>query len=277
MTEFAKAKIGFAVAFLAVLFTITPLISAFGDRGTTVFGLTVTVQHLYYFMAAALAVGVHSYGLQFVTERKFRALDVVGDACYAVGMLAPAAFLAVVLLVAAVSGIASVLPKVAPIASTIGSIASALVGLAAGIASSWLARGFRRLEQRSEARQLDSDAASFLARASELRRAGMPDLSLVEAYKALEVAVRRALVGKPLRGTRPDRPADTIRAASDLGLITDAQRPHLDRLRRWRNMAAHGLEPASDQQAAEALELVRQVVARLELEETDGPDRSEAA
>jgi hypothetical protein len=42
-------------------------------------------------------------------------------------------------------------------------------------------------------------------------------------------------------------------------------------------MAAHGLEPASDQQAAEALELVRQVVARLELEETDGPDRSEAA
>lgn len=267
MTEFTKAKIGFALAFLAVLFTISPLVTEFGDKGVDIFNLRLIVRHLYYFTVAALALGVYSYGLQFLTQRNLRFLDSIGDTGYAVAMLAPPAFLAIVVLDGAIAGLATLLPKVAPTAGVVSSLLSAVVGLSSALFSRRIARSVRTLETKSESKQLGHDATALLTRAEDLRRSAMPDLALVEAYKALEVAARKGMVGR--RVPYPYRPFDPLRAARYAGLVPEGSHEQLQQVSRWRNKVAHATEPVTDEQAAIAIQLAKTLVAHFELSKPD--------
>lgn len=264
MTEFKKEKIGFALAFLAVLFTISPLVTEFGDKGVDIFSLRLSGRHLYYFTVAALTLGVYGYGLQFLTERNLRFLDSIGAIGYALALLAPPFFFAIVILDAAIAGLATLLPKVAPAAGVISGLLAAAVGFSGALLSRRIARSVRTLETKY---QLGYDASALLTRAEDLRRAAMPDLALVEAYKALEVAANRGMVGRQVR--YPYQPFDPIRAALHAGLVPEVSHKRLQQVRRWKNKVAHAAEPVTDEQATAAIQLARMLVAHFELPKPD--------
>src|SRR2546425_1198897 len=92
MSDFTKQKIAFAVALLAVLFTVTPLLNAIGSVGFTLLGVAVTFRLLYYVLSALLALSVYCYGVQFAFERPRLFLTATGDVLYAAAVVAPVAF-----------------------------------------------------------------------------------------------------------------------------------------------------------------------------------------
>jgi hypothetical protein len=252
LSTFLKEKIAFAVALLAALFTLTPILPDIGSTGFTLLGFTITVRLLYYVLSALLALAVYCYGVQFAFERPRRVLTVTGDVLYAVALVTPVAFLFLFAGTELAAGFGKILRS---------QTATALTSAVAGALSAWfstylvfrtrraLAAKQRELEQRTFANQ----SILQLRRAEQLEHSGHYDLAIVEAFRAVESAARQSAVvrGQPF----PSRWFDAIAPQ----LPTKDLQQDFEHFRRLRNMAAHAVEPVTADQARKAL----QVAARL--------------
>src|SRR2546430_2761952 len=127
MNEFTKNKIAFAVALLAALFTITPILSSIGSWGYTIFSITLQINHLYYFLATFLTVSVYVYGLQFLTERQLRPLQLAGDILYAIALVSAPLYACVYLLTLVADLVARLLQAPGFVADLLANIAGGLI------------------------------------------------------------------------------------------------------------------------------------------------------
>src|SRR3972149_5133811 len=80
MNEFTKEKLAFVIGLSAILFTLT-------------------ISHLYYFIAAALLISVYFYGIRFITDRYIHITESIGDYLYIIVILAPPIYIALFLVV----------------------------------------------------------------------------------------------------------------------------------------------------------------------------------
>lgn len=261
MTDFTKEKIAFAVALLAVLFTLTPIIEPSKSAGFSVFGIFLSIWHVFYFLSAALGMSVYCYGLHFLVERQKRTFTFLGDVLYAIAVVAPVAYLFLYFGVL-VSKAASYILRL-PAAKE---FLSSGIGVIVGVLSSFLVRFVReslaRKERNAVATQLELEERTLLRRAEELLRLKHYDLVVVESYKAVEVAIRKALLRRGME-TRIRPGMLWVDELQKSQLIDPKLLPALDSFRRFRNLAAHHIEPVSEQIAVESLATANKIIAGL--------------
>lgn len=195
MTDFTKAKIGFALALLGVLFAIHPIIRDLGNIGFMFFGLLLEIRIFYYTVALFLSITVYAYAIEFISDRPVTIAQRVGNIVYAIALFVPASY--------SLLWITSWLAKFAVFVSKspmAGAITSSLFGVLSGALSALLFNSFRRKlnskDRKNRVVQLSLDTGLHINRATEMFKASYYDLSVFEAFRAIETTLQIAVMSK---------------------------------------------------------------------------------
>jgi HEPN domain-containing protein len=257
MNEFTKTKMHFTLALLGSLFALHPFLKEFEDSGFWYMGYFVKLAHAYVVFAGLLAVCIYLYGVTLVGERSHSWVERLGNYCYGLAIMSVPFFGGLYL----ASRLAEHLGQ-----SHIAWLAPALgVGwFLAAQAAAWFLRG--RLgahDQSAKAEQFTRQEVKALADAQELFDNDHYDLSVMEAYRAIDARLRRALLN---RGTAAPSgsPEALVAAAKRAGLLREAALTQLDDLTRQWHIAI-GSEPLTRDAAARALEQTRQILSTIPL------------
>lgn len=233
MNDFAKIKIAFTVALLAALYTINPLILKIGGVGAIILGANISVKLIYYLMLGCLGVSVYFYSVQFISEKKIKYVQEAGDILYGIALSLPPAFLS---LFVALKGIALIGKD------ELTSILNPLLGLIAGILSSFLSAKFKgkitAMRRASDAKGEEGLGQEYLSRAKQLFDDGYFDLSILETFKAIESALKRTLLFHGVE-VEPGRFLANFRKAKQLEILNSTDLKAIDQLRKIRNKVAH--------------------------------------
>lgn len=267
MNDFTKQKIAFAVGLLAVLFTVTPLLQPFGEVGFSLFGARLTLLRLYYFLSIILMLATYAYATQFLTERDLRYPAVIGNSLYAAAMVAPPLYVVLFALSYIRGYLAPLLNS--SVAESILWVVTVVAGACSFIFTAYFERSLGRKEKKAAAARLEQEEMQFLKRAEDLNNAGHYDLAVVEAWKAIEVAIRRTLLGRNIPTTTRGAPYREIERHKVLpgDLLGD-----FHRIRQIRNNAAHAIEPTSKEQAEKVIALTGRILAALTDRDNDSED-----
>jgi HEPN domain-containing protein len=262
MNDFTKTKIAFAVALLAALFTITPILSSVGSWGYAVFSITLQINYLYYFLATFLTVSVYAYSLQFLTERQFRPIQLAGDIFYAIALISAPVYVSVYLLTL-VADLAARLLQAPGTANGLANVASLLIGVAASVVVNYIVRVFGRKERESSVETIQKEEIAILGRAMQLFQGGYFDLTIVEAFKAIELSIRKALLDANILLHRTNT-RTLMEKARELELFPDDLFQQIDTLRNLRNSISHENVPIEQVNAEQALVTTGKALAAIE-------------
>ena len=238
MTEFTKAKIGFALALLGVLFAIHPIIRDIGNIGFMFFGLFLGIRIFYYAIALLLGIAVYTYAIEFISDRPVTIAQRAGNIVYAIALLVPPLY-GLLWITSWVAKLAVFISK----SALAGTIANGLLGVVSGFLSALLSDFVRRKlnskDREARVNQLSMEEVSHIDRASEMFQAGYYDLSVFEAFRAIESALRRTVVGRQIsirsRGFR-----DLLDASLKAKIVPQEIEGIIKEIRISRNRAAHG-------------------------------------
>lgn len=257
MNEFAKHKIAFSVAFLAVLFSISPLLKEIGHFGYSVFGVLITINHLYYCVSIIFALSVYAYGIQFLSEKGIRAASTTGNAFYALAMTTPWLYGALFLVVLAVDTFENQITPL--ILNVIVGVLGAFIG-AIGVRLVYIIQAkLADKEQEATNESLSKEESLYISRALELLTAKHYDLAVIEAFKAIEASAKKALFDKGINF----QPTKWVKVIFQEKLLPTELSRALDIIWQARNKAAHGMESVSPEQANELVSSASRIVAVL--------------
>jgi HEPN domain-containing protein len=259
MTEFTKLKITFALALLGTLFALHPLLDRFADSGFVYLGYNLKVFYVYSLTSGLLSLCVYLYAVTLLNDRPHSWSEQTGNSTYALAILIVPIYVGLYLsaLLAeqvAVSHVAWAAPAVA-----LG-LGVGWVGLSQIVA--WRIR--RRLGEQdrvSKMAQLATQEIESINRASELFESQHYDLSVVEAWRALEARLRQVLLNRGIV-TDPANAQDVIHVAVKKGILKEPTLGVVAELKRhW--MVAVSTEPLSRDAANESLSAVRHVLSTI--------------
>jgi HEPN domain-containing protein len=261
MTDFTKTKTHFALALLGSLFALHPFLDRFEDRWIAYLGYEVKVFYAYALIAGFLALAVYCYGLALISERPHSWLEKLGNYSYALAVM--------------VLPLYGGLYLSSLLADSLGQShwAWAAPAVALGLGAAWLALSqvlawllrnrLGRQDRTARVDQLAEREMESLNRARELFGQGHYDLSVIEAWRALEARLRRVLLSHSLSPAKSD-PEALIRAAKRAGILGEpALRLLQDVEHQWR--IAISTEPLSEAAAQNALDEARQILATIPL------------
>jgi hypothetical protein len=263
MTEFTKLKISFALALMGTLFALHPFLDRFADRGFLYLGYDLKVFYAYSLTAGLLSLCVYFYAVTLLSERPHSWCEKTGNSAYALAVL-------VVPVYAGLFLSARLAERVA-----VSHVAWAAPAVAAGLGLGWVAlsqfvawRIHRRLGEQDRAAkltQLARQEAESLNRARELFDTDHYDLSVVEAWRALEARLRQALLSRRV-AAGADGPEAVIHAATRKGVLKEPVLGLVADLRRhW--LVAVSTEPLPREAATAALSAVRHALAVIPVKE----------
>ena len=212
MTEFTKLKISYALALLGTLFALHPFLDRFADRGFLYLGYDLKIFYAYSLTAGLLSLCVYLYAVTLLNDRPHSWCERTGNSTYALAIL-------VVPIYAGLFLSAMLADQVA-----VSHVAWAAPAVAVGLGFGWVAlsqlvawRIRRRLGEQDRASrmaQLARQEVESLNQARELFDGQHYDLSVVEAWRALEARLRQVLLepadrreGRRSPGRHPCRPS----------------------------------------------------------------------
>jgi HEPN domain-containing protein len=269
MTEFTKLKITFALALLGTLFALHPLLDRFADWGFLYLGYDLKVFYAYSLTSGLLSLCVYLYAVTLLNDRPHSWCERTGNSTYALAIL-------VVPIYAGLYLSAKLAERVA-----VSHVAWAAPVVALGLGAGWIAlsqlvawRIRRRLGEQdrvSKMTQLASQEIESLNRARELFDSQHYDLSVVEAWRALEARLRQVLLSRGIV-TDAQNPQAVIHVAVKKGILREPTLGLVAELKRhW--MVAVSTEPLSPAAANESLSAVRHILSVTPVKEhpsTDG-------
>jgi HEPN domain-containing protein len=267
MTEFTKTKIAFALALLAALFTISPILKDIGTTGYLFLGIIIQVRYAYYVLLALLAIAVYCYGLELISERSSFDAERAGNTAYALALLVPPVYVA--LFVIAQLGKVAVWISKSPTSIALFALYALefILGAATMIFMRAITSGFAKTlaerDRSSAIEELSNREVSLISRASEMSALGHYDLAVLESFRAIEASIRKALRSKDI-SFRGRTTIEMLKVAEKAGIIDPELLGYIHKIRRMRHRAAHEGEPISQEAAEDALALARKVVASLE-------------
>jgi hypothetical protein len=264
MTEFTKTKIHFALALLAAIFALNPFLQRWEDAGFSYLGFEVKLFYAYVLVAGLLSLSVYCFGLTLFSERPHAGMERLGNYFYA--------------LAAMVIPLAGGLYVSALLAERVGQshLAWAAPGLALGLGVAWLllsqllawlVRGrLSRQDQTVKLEQLAKQEITSANRAGELFASEHYDLSVIEAWRAIDARLRRVLLqrGVTVGTAGPDRLIQAVKRARMVGTSTFAL---LQELKGHWNVAMSS-EPLAREAAQAALSDVRYLLATIPLDDS---------
>jgi HEPN domain-containing protein len=256
MTEFTKLKITFALALLGTLFALHPLLDRFADWGFLYLGYNLKVFYVYSLTSGLLSLCVYLYAVTLLNDRPHSWCEQTGNSTYALAILIVPIYAGLYLSAmlaeqVAVSHVAWAAPAVA-----LG-LGAGWVGLSQVVA--WRIR--RRLGEQdrvSKMAQLANQEIESLNRARELFDSQHYDLSVVEAWRALEARLRQVLLNRGIV-TDPANSQTVIHVAVKRGILKEPTLGVVAELKRHWTVAV-STEPLSRDAAIESLSDVRHVL-----------------
>jgi HEPN domain-containing protein len=264
MTDFTKTKISFALALLGTLFALHPFLDKYADWSFDYLTYPLKLSYPFILTAGLLATTVYCYGLALVSERVHGLLERLGNYTYAVAvMIGP--------LYAGLYG-ASELAKM--FEST--HLQWAAPGVAIGVGVGWLVLSqvvawlFRgRLSEEdiaAKVRQWADQEMAALNRARDMFASQHYDLSVIEAWRAIEARLRRVLLAKGIR-SGGETPQQMIDAALRAKVVPEKSIELLHELRKQWNVAV-SFDPLSRDAADAALNAARNILATISVGES---------
>jgi hypothetical protein len=257
VTEFTKLKIGFALALLGTLFTLHPFLDRFDDRGFLYLGYNLKVMYPYALTAVLLSLCVYCYAIALLGERPHSWSERTGNHAYALAIL--------ILPIYAGLFISAKLADYVALSHVAWAAPTVAVGLGAGwlVLSQLVAFRIRgRLgEQDRQAKiaHLAQQEVDSLNRARELFDGEHYDLSVVEAWRALEARLRQVLLSRRI-AARFDSPDAVVHAATRRGILHEPVLGVVNELRRhW--AVAVSVEPLPREAAEHSLSATRHILA----------------
>jgi HEPN domain-containing protein len=270
MTEFTKTKITFALALLGTLFALHPFLAAYLDSGFPYLDYDLKLFYAYALTGGLLAASVYFYAVALVSERPSSWLERTGNYTYALAVIVPPLYAGLYL--------ASLLEQRLN-ESQLGWLARAAPAVALGVGLAWLLlsqllawRLRRRMgdqDRVAKASQLAEQEIHALNRAREMFDGGHYDLSVIEAWRAIEARLRRVLLRKHLV-TGEESPQAMIDTAVRAGLLGEHARSLLQELRRQWNVAV-STEPLNREAAETAVRAARDILSTIALDEPRKP------
>mgnify|MGYP002396329468 CR=1 FL=1 len=237
MTDFQKAKIGFALALLATAFAIYPIVQPNLDTGFEILTFNVSIGLTYSLTVACLGVAVYVFALDFITVRPWAWVQKVGTGFYVAALMVPPLAALLYLATVFVAWLLTAVDSERAVALT-----QSVLQFASGIAVVMFGRMLfsRALVKtwQSQAAEWESSELRQMSQARELLDAGFPDMAVLEAMKGLEFALN-ALA---LKFTKLRRPASFGKVMSELkqsGIFPEAIVGELEALRKVRNKVVH--------------------------------------
>jgi HEPN domain-containing protein len=264
MTDFTKTKISFALALLGTLFALHPFVQQHLDWGFDYLGFYLKVFYAFALTAGLLAFTVYCYAIALVSERVHGFMERLGNYAYAIAVITGPLYAGLYL--------ASLLAE----AFEASHLAWAAPGVAIGFGIGWLVLSqvvaflFRgRLSEEdvaAKSRQWADQEMAALNRAREMFASNHYDLSVIEAWRAIEARLRRVLLTKGIR-SGGETPQQMIDAAVRARLIQDKSLDLLKELRKHWNVAV-GFHPLTRQAAEYALNAARDILATIAVGES---------
>lgn len=256
MTEFTKLKIGFALALLGTLFALHPFLDRFDDWGFVYLGYNLKVFYVYTLTAGLLSLCVYLYAVTLMSNRAHSWGERTGNSAYALAILVVPVYAGLYLSARLADWVA--LSHVAWAAPTVG------IGLGFGwiLLSQLVAwRIHRRLGEQDRAAkitQLARQEVESLSQARELFNGQHYDLSVIEAWRALEARLRQVLLVRRIAG-RLENAHAVIHIATRKGVIRE---PVLGVVSELQRHCSHALstEPIPREAAVESLSAVRHIL-----------------
>jgi len=261
MTEFTKTKIHFALALLGTLFALHPYLERFENSGFRYLGYDLKLYYAYILIASFLALCVYCFGLTLVSERPHSWLEKLGNYSYALAVMVLPLYGGLYLssLLADALG-QSHLAWAAP-------MVAAGLGVAWFIVSQvfvWILR--RRLgaqDRTAKIQQLERQELESVTRASDFLASQHYDLSVIEAWRAVEARLRRVLLSRGV-STSKISPDALIHTAKRWGLVRESALVLLQELKRDWEIAISS-EPLTKEAAVAAHSSARHILATISL------------
>ena len=284
MTDFAKAKILFALALVAVLFALYSAVREFGQAGFSFFGTVLEFRLIYFLMLGLLGCVIYFYAIDFISDNPLGVSHRVGNFFYALTLLFPPVFAIVALSIKVAEGVVWV--SSSSLAGEISKLALAIIALSVGLLVAKLASAhLNRRDREHVVDRLAYQSKTHLQRAEELMEDGHYDLVALEGYRCVESVLQRALLNENVR-VASSRPNQLIPTASRAGIIPDELVGVFHELRIARNRAIHSCDLFTDRDASWFLATTRRLIAsvgvarKLDEEEEfvvvhDSPEESE--
>jgi HEPN domain-containing protein len=273
MNEFDKLKIGFVMALLGTILAVHPIVHEYRSAGFHMFGVAFTVWRAYVSLAATLALAVYLYAVNVVRERPFSLLQRAGHVTYAVGLSILPAYLLAWLGLELGAGASTILksPAAQPF---IGHLLASLGGAVAAVLAMALFSQLRTREKATVARLLGVEEAGHIVRARQMLGAGHHDLAVIEAYRAVEAALRRAIVESGASPTLSG-PRQLIDQALKATLVAADAKPNLEGLRVARNHAVHSTVLVQKEEAERIVSVAADVLAKVRYPSLENEDESQ--
>jgi hypothetical protein len=265
MSEFKKTKISFALALLGTLFALHPFMEPIQEVGFhylvpgAVFFLKV--QYAYVLTAALLAVTVYGYAVALLSDRPSSWMERLGNTAYALAVwVAPlyGGLYLVSLGAEAVeqSDLAWAAPSLALVVGLIWLLVAQLFALA-------LRRRLSQEDRASKVEQLAYHEITALNRAREMFLGEHYDLSVIEAWKAIEARLRRVLLARRYHPSA-GRSQELMNLAHRAGLVDGQQLKQLGQLQLHVRVAV-STDPVSKEAADAALASARSILSTVEM------------
>jgi HEPN domain-containing protein len=268
MTEFTKTKMHFALALLGTLFAVHQFVIQLDNVGFTYLGYRLELFHAYGLTGGLLGLSVYFYGMALLSEKPASRAERAGNYLYAIGLLIFPLYGGLYLSTLAEQWVLQspwLAQRVDP-AQLAG--AGPIIALALGIfwivVSQVLAWRLRRRltdqDRSAKSSQLATEEMGALTQAGEMFGSNHYDLAVIQAWKALEARLRRALLA---RGVPVDTSNDAhalIEAAARAGVLHPANRLEVEELRKQWNVAV-GVTPLTREAAEKALAAARDILA----------------
>ncbi|NNM29347.1 MAG: DUF4145 domain-containing protein, partial [Akkermansiaceae bacterium] len=259
MSDFAKAKVAFALALAGLLFAIHPLMEDLGTAGFDFPGFVLHFRVIYYALFALLGGSVYFFAIDFLTLSQPGLAHRVGNLLYAVALLFPPVFVAIWL--SAQIGEAVVLVSNSDAAGEISMVASSILAGAGAILIVYLiSRVMNRRDREANVDKLAAREAPHFRRAEEMNDSGHYDLAALEAFRSIETALSRTLLDRNIR-VKSARASELIPAAAQAGIIPHELVGLLHEVRVARNRAIHATTPIPDEDARWLLDTTRKILA----------------
>jgi hypothetical protein len=269
MTEFTKLKISYALALLGTLFALHPFLDRFADRGFLYLGYDLKIFYAYSLTAGLLSLCVYLYAVTLLNDRPHSWCERSGNSTYALAIL-------VVPIYAGLFLSAKLADQVA-----VSHVAWAAPAVAIGLGAGWVAlsqlvawrirRQLGEQDRASRIAQLAAQEVESLNQARELFDGAHFDLSVVEAWRALEARLRQVLLSRRI-AAGDGGPDAVIHTATRKGILKEPTLGVVSALKRHWTVAV-STEPLTREAAVESLSAVRHVLSVIPVKE---PERAAA-
>ncbi len=258
VSDFAKAKIVFALALVAVLFAIHSVVRDFENAGFSFFGTVLQFRMIYFLMLGLLGCVIYFYAIDFITDNPLGLAHRAGNLFYAMALLFPPVFAIVALSIKVAEGVVWI--SSSPLAGEISKLAIASIAAGAGLLIAKLASAhMNRRDRADNVDRLACQSKEHLQRAEELMAAGHYDLVALEGYRCIESVLQRTLVDDNVH-VSSTRANQLIPIAARVGIIPENYVGIFHELRIARNRAVHSRDEFTGKDASWFLDATRRMI-----------------